>query len=347
MCKKYTAAMQRHKLRTVQLLRALAAMGVLLHHVLPHYQAMGGQVAWMKYVGKWGFAGVDLFFLISGYIMAYTTFEKKRGLHTLKAFLKHRFARIYLGYWPFFTVMLLLICIGYPYKLDKIDIIGSFFLIQPDMFKLVLPVSWSLTYELYFYVLFALTLFLPFYAGVSMFLLYAVGVVYAQYMGLNSFFLSALLLELFAGVFLFVVQKYIPSSWLILSVFIALAIFFYSLGIVYACRNGWLRTATFGAGAFFLLAVAVKVKYETQQNIPYLPVAIGDASYTLYLSHLIIFELFSATGLRDLFEEYDIPLVGAAVYVLAAVVFSLLYYRKVEKPLYKYAVGFRAVKHYA
>jgi len=58
------------------MLRAIAALLVLLHHTLPHYEVMGGSLSFIKQLSSWGFVGVDIFFIISGFIMAYTTIDK-------------------------------------------------------------------------------------------------------------------------------------------------------------------------------------------------------------------------------------------------------------------------------
>ena len=141
------------------MLRAIAALLVIMHHVLPHYKEMGGDLHAIYMISEWGFLGVDIFFVISGFIMAYTTFHKERNLMNAKSFFKHRLFRIYLGYWPFFFVMLFTLYITNKDQLSNLDIIGSFFLTNADMFQLILPVSWSLSYELYFYLLFLFTFF--------------------------------------------------------------------------------------------------------------------------------------------------------------------------------------------
>ena len=144
-------------LNNIQMLRAIAALLVVFHHALPHYTVMGGSLTFVQTVSEWGFLGVDIFFVISGFIMAYTTFNKERTFDNAKTFFKHRLFRIYLGYWPFFFVMLALLFVTNPQKISDLDVIGSFFLINADMFQLVLPISWSLSYELYFYLLFLFT----------------------------------------------------------------------------------------------------------------------------------------------------------------------------------------------
>ena len=119
-----------HTLHNIQALRAIAAILVIMHHAFPHYEAMGGTLVWIQHISTWGFAGVDIFFVISGFIMAYTTFAKKRTLHNGKTFFKHRIFRIFLGYWPFFIAMFVIIYITNPNKLASLDLIFSFIIIN-------------------------------------------------------------------------------------------------------------------------------------------------------------------------------------------------------------------------
>jgi peptidoglycan/LPS O-acetylase OafA/YrhL len=68
---------------------------------------------------------------------------------------------------------------------------------------------------------------------------------------------------------------------------------------------------------------------------------LGDSSYTLYLSHLIIIELFYLVGLRGFFtgSEYK-AIFGLVLITLISVVFSLIYYKFIEKPVYKKALKY-------
>ncbi len=334
---------QKTTLANIQALRAVAALLVLLHHLGPHYEAMGGRIAAISHLSRWGFAGVDIFFVISGFIMAYTTFDKPRGIGAAATFLKHRFARIYLGYWPFFFVMLGAIALFHTQKLDDLDIPGSFFLTQPDMFKLVLPVSWSLTYELYFYLLFFFTFFLP--VGALRWLMPAVTAMLAlfayRHIG-HPFFFSPFLLEFFAGVLLYVFKERLlhPKFFLLA---LLLTIYGYTNGIAADAKNGLIRIETFGLGAaslvWFMQILENHGLYRAGEWLK----KIGDASYSLYLSHLILLQALFYLGVRKFFSVDSsmwLPLTGLLVYIAVVVAFSRLYHVKVERPAYRWAISF-------
>lgn len=116
-------------LYTLQFLRFLASLLVLLFHLeLVHS----------------GYKGVDIFFVISGFVMYYTLFFKSRP-NAFKFFV-HRFTKIFFLYW----VALILLFLVQPFKFDKY--IVKTILLIPGHHSL-LGVSWSLSYELYFYFL--------------------------------------------------------------------------------------------------------------------------------------------------------------------------------------------------
>jgi len=335
-------------LNNIQMLRAIAALLVVFHHALPHYAAMGGKIAFIGSMSEWGFLGVDIFFVISGFIMAYTTFNKERTFDNAKTFFKHRLFRIYLGYWPFFLIMLVILFVTNPQKISDLDVVGSFFLINADMFQLVLPISWSLSYELYFYFLFLFTfifsikqlyVLIPVFIALILFL-----VLYSFF---NSefqqhFFYSSFLLEFFAGVLLYMYKDHLMRSWM-LPASLLIAIMAYSYGITYETKNGLFRVLTFGTGALFIVLAALILEQKNLYRAGKQFEALGNASYTLYLSHLIIIQLFYLFGLRGFFssEGVVLPLVGLFVMIALSVIFSLLYYQKIEKPVYQKAIRYK------
>ncbi len=347
------AETKRHTLRNIQMMRAIAALSVLLHHALPHYKAMGGTSPTIMFLGKWGFVGVDIFFVISGYIMAYTTFDKERSWNNAKRFLKHRFVRIYSGYWPFFFVMIALLYVTDPKRLESLNLWGSLLLTEADMFKLVLPVSWSLTYELYFYLLFFFTFFIPFRflysllsVGIAMFAFAAVYLyltIPEQYTtSTQTFFYSPFLLEFFGGVLLFMYRKKLMLP-LMIPIVVPIIYFSYAYGIEHDAMNGMPRILSFGTGALGLILLTLLLEYHRIFTAKGTIVAIGNASYALYLSHLILIGFFSIFGLRKLFtsQEYALlPLLGLVFLIAICVNFSLVYYARIEKPLYRKLISF-------
>jgi exopolysaccharide production protein ExoZ len=126
----------RQTLYSLQFLRFYAALLVLLYHL----QLMAS-----------GYKGVDIFFVISGFVMYYSTLvAEHKGA---AKFFINRLTKIYILYW----LVLLLLYFVTPYKIDG-GFVNTVFVLPGH--RSILGVSWSLAYELYFYFLFGLCVFL-------------------------------------------------------------------------------------------------------------------------------------------------------------------------------------------
>ncbi len=140
----------------VQLLRFIAAMLVVIYHIaqrIPESSVISYQLFGL--VESFGFAGVDIFFVISGFIMVYTT-RGRAGPDQGQQFLRRRIARIYSGYWPFFFAAWLVFAFTRPEHLTESHLLKSFLLWPQSLDLVLLEITWTLSFEMYFYVMFAL-----------------------------------------------------------------------------------------------------------------------------------------------------------------------------------------------
>lgn len=144
-------------LHPIQALRLFSALWVVLYHAAHSPTVAPGNGLWHNFTGL-GYLGVDIFFVISGYIMALNSQQRSPSLHQSLSFLGLRLARIYSGWWP---VFLLCCAVLGSAALQGKDVLGSFLLYQLNFNVLVLPVTWTLTFELYFYAVIACCLLLP------------------------------------------------------------------------------------------------------------------------------------------------------------------------------------------
>ena len=150
------------KLESLQIVRALAAFMVVFHHSQAT-ALMISKVDWPQMV--WGAAGVDVFFVISGFIMVYVS--ENRRARPLR-FMYDRVVRIMPNYWlaTGVAVALALTATFWPYPIKPSYVLNSAFLIPElrpgttgDYSPLVFP-GWSLRFEFYFYAIFSLALLL-------------------------------------------------------------------------------------------------------------------------------------------------------------------------------------------
>ena len=166
---------QTTKLDTLQFFRAIAALMVVLVHVGDYFVPIKFEV---------GRYGVDVFFVISGFIMAYIHHDK---IEPLKAFFLKRFIRIYPTYLEILLIAILLL------GLEKTKIAPNLFFTDPDpnhREDRILVVAWTLSYEIWFYFVFAISMWLfgrKFYTGI---LIFFIATILNQIFGEESLWLS-------------------------------------------------------------------------------------------------------------------------------------------------------------
>ena len=151
---------------SVQVLRAIAALSVVAcHYGLFYSQSLGDPKAITALA--FGEAGVDLFFVISGFIMVYasqTLYGQPGGPMT---FFIRRVIRIVPIYWLVTTAYLLLAIAlpGFEKGRDADFVIASYLFIpfpRPDgSMQPLVGQGWTLNYEMLFYAMFAVAVFAP------------------------------------------------------------------------------------------------------------------------------------------------------------------------------------------
>ena len=346
--------------QNIQVLRFLAAFLVALHHTLPpnvHPAHYANIPAFVTHISLFGFAGLDLFFVISGYIMAQTTQWGEPGPRAGAEFVTRRFLRIYTGYWPVFLLVLAMSTAWGVWQDPNISNWASFWLLPQYKYKL--NVAWTLTYELYFYLLVGCMLvFTRRHTTAIMAVLFALLLVRVLVQLAQGFyeeanvpairllpdmlFTSPLILEFMAG---FLLQRLLSRHprqrvlpWLLFTMAAwALAWYAERLGAGMAAFLGFpIRALCLGGASLGLLALAV-ITPEWRGWPMRLMQKLGDASYALYLLHIPLLVILYG----KLFPLVDGLLwwcggkVTLLLYLLTCLVVSWAYFRWVETPLHR------------
>jgi exopolysaccharide production protein ExoZ len=273
-------------LKSIQYLRALAAFSVAAFHAFQ----------WARIDFDIGAAGVDIFFVISGFIMWRTT-EGTRI--TAWEFLRRRAIRIAPLYWVV-TLGLAGVALIWPARFPDIDpqgghVLASLAFVQhrnPEgqPFPVLTP-GWTLNYEAAFYLLFALALTLPRANRLLAvtFALVAVSAFGFFHPPAYEMLANPLLLEFLAGVLLARAMSigFAPGrniGWTMM----ALALGWYC--VMAAIRVEWDLWRPIFWGAPALLLVMGLTAVEADGGLPDLPPirGLGDCSYSLYLLHPLI-----------------------------------------------------------
>jgi len=348
----------------IQFLRFAAAMLVVLFHEAAHLRATGHEAGWLFGFGaRAGFAGVDLFFVISGFIMAWTT-QNETGPADAWRFARRRVARIYSGYWPFCLLALLVFAVTDPARLTRIDLPGSLVLWPISMPKMLIPVAWTLVFEMIFYTAFTLAIAVggrrrAGLIGVAFVVVLALAL-YNQFIvqawspeniGRRSlaaaYGFSPYLVEFLAGAVLAYVLRRPGGSALFGWGLLAVGAAAYSAGgwinaEVFDGRIGqgyfvfW-RVAVFGTAGVLIVAGLVRLDQAGISAPARFSLATGGASYAIYLSHTLVLEATRGAGLNAWLGGRPAWLAQATFIALAVAILwtCVTYYQRLERPLHK------------
>jgi exopolysaccharide production protein ExoZ len=300
-----------------------------------------------------GALGIDLFFVISGIVIASVTTDKFGSTRNAVTFLYHRLARIFPIFWIYTTIILLarsfnpLATATTPEH--PVNILASYLLIPTNLPMLLLQ-GWTLTYELYFYLVFFLLLFTPQRIAPWLLTLWGIAVVGLKLQtGLSPHTLihvviNPTVLEFLAGCLLFHIYRRsrLPRAASILILLAALLWLAAVLGYGSHAHPGqptwiqadpWLKIFLYGTFATLLLLGAIEL--ERTALIRYFPLlaSIGDWSYSIYLSHLLVLELIGRLAFRTLSHNTNSILIITLVSLPTTIVVGYLSYTYLERPL--------------
>jgi exopolysaccharide production protein ExoZ len=138
----------RLKIGAIQILRAAAANLVVLSHLAGIEAQYSGAASLLPSMAFLGRLGVDIFFVISGFVIAMVA----SGRPTWQSFLWARLTRIYPIYW-FYTAIVLGVAAMVPGAVygDQAPSVLKSLLLFPDPNGVWLNVGWSLVHEVFFY----------------------------------------------------------------------------------------------------------------------------------------------------------------------------------------------------
>jgi peptidoglycan/LPS O-acetylase OafA/YrhL len=333
----------------VQFLRGLAALSVAMLHAQHEAAALA-----LSLGSPWepGFhfpwpAGVDVFFVISGVIMVHASRGSFGEEGAPSLFLARRVARIVPLYWAATTLYLLLALVAPGLLTSEIlepwPVLASYLFIpfeRPDgIVQPLYSLGWTLNYEMFFYALFGLALALPYRRAIpvlvaALLALVALGraVHLPEPLG---FWTSPFLLEFVFGLALGhlrvrgVALGRNAQGMLVLA---GLAL----LTLDLTRTEGMLaaRPLAWGLPATLLVAAAAlgRTELSPRTAATRFAVALGDASYALYLLHP-----FAIRGCRAAVAESGFganlgPVGFIALSLVLAIAVSLVVHRLFERP---------------
>jgi peptidoglycan/LPS O-acetylase OafA/YrhL len=271
------------RLAIVEALRGLASISVACYHFsgpLDSGIAHG--------IGSYGWLGVDVFFVISGFVIPLSLYGTDYRIRQFPAFLLRRLVRLEPPYlasialtillWHLSTLPPGLLGSPPPYTMAQVGF-HLFYLIPLTSYEWLSPPYWSLAYELVFYIAVGLA-FSIFIARRAELTAVLIAVVAAVVSGLQGRFgldglLTARVLEFGVGILLLRLIVDDQSRFVANATLLALSI------VATGCLGGWALGVTVG-----LAAVAIFAFREAR--LGRWAYVVGGCSYSLYLTHTSI-----------------------------------------------------------
>ena len=311
-----------NKIESIQVLRFFAAFSVMMVH-LPIFE-----------FGIWG---VDIFFVISGFIMMYVTENNE------KFFLLKRIFRIVPLYW-ILTLGVFVLAIFIPEVLNNTTaniahLIKSLFFIPFDKNGTghfpILFLGWTLNFEVIFYFLFSLSLvFFKENRMIACSIFIIIFLVFNKVFSEKNFifetYANDIFIEFIFGMILFTIWKRYKNkiSTNLTNHFICLTILLVSIFIL----NYYNFSRSISYGLPSLILAIYFLFFLNHLKFPKILVSLGDASYCIYLLHPYIIQFFYK--ILEI-NEYDIIIELFFTLIISIIVFiiSLLIYKFIEFPI--------------
>ena len=341
------------RIENIQALRGIAALLVVIYHLIPIEQKYGGAETIIPTIAQFGLLGTDLFFVISGFVLVVIAKGKHKKFTDSRKFLFKRISRIYPTYW-FYTLLVLIVFLIQPTWVNnsqgnQFDLLSSIFLLPSHMLPLV-AVAWALVHFIYFYIVFSMIIYLVSEKNLGWAtFIWAIGIIL-----LNSLIKTKnptlevishpVTLEFISGCllasFYFKTEIKIKNSRLLLILITTLVIAVYAYLSYFNATGfirpqGWWRPLLMGVPAtiiVFTLIHAERNGYSLKNSLLW---KIGNVSYSIYLSHVLtlsalgkIWHIFVTENTLDNF-------IMLPILIISVVIVGFLSYRYVEKPLIK------------
>jgi exopolysaccharide production protein ExoZ len=321
---------------SIQYLRGLAASAVVVHHVAARYDLPI----------RGGAAGVDVFFVISGFIMWLIARRIEADTAT---FLKDRLIRVVPMYWLVTLALALAATLRpglFPLDHPTATHIARSLLFLPHhaphsdrLFPLVVQ-GWTLNYEMFFYGLFGLALLWPrsdrpWLITVILAGCVIAGAIFAPRGAALLVYTSPLLLEFLAGIWLASAwegKSWVPAKfgWAAL---LAGFLLFAAVEVSGVQGDGPLRVLYWGLPAFLVVCGAVTL--DRNGRLPRLPIlqGLGNASYSIYLTHFLTITAVAIVADKLGFAPGPSTYMGTFA---AALLAGVVCFAWIEKPLTRF-----------
>lgn len=329
-------------LRSLQVGRALAAIAVSAYHLSFAFTdpRIASQPVFAQITGK-GYLGVDFFFVLSGFIIFFVHEPDIGNPGYVTSYAAKRVIRVYPIYWLLTALAVAATTmIGgvKPIPQSPADLASTVLLFRFNTFDTPISAAWTLFHEVLFYVVFGLLIVnrrLGMAVMIAWLSLLLVTFRYGPF-GDWSFWwtlASANNLSFFCGMIAFLLARRMTRGRGTVLVLIGAAMLIALHPVDLALDTTGLARFAYSIAFMLIIAGAVAVE-RSGLSLRLRPLGlIGDASYSLYLTHesveSVLLKIARRTQLLDRVDHHVLYVVILAITVAAGVVV----YRVIEAPL--------------
>lgn len=333
----------------IQVLRGIASLLVVLLHATTNLEYNTGKDFLFGFFG-FGGSGVDMFFVLSGFIITYTSRQAVTERLNFIPFLRRRFVRIYPVYWIIISFFLFVQVMfpsfyGKAFSFDILNLLSTYLLLPGHV--MVNGVSWTLSTELFFYVLFSLAFFVSkkqlLFAGMFLYTLIIISAYEAGYTSDEqhpwiSLLLFPMNIEFFLGIIAAAIAEKVPLRYnkllIIIGTFLFLLFGVLQINNVILFKNEFNRVIYFGLPSFLIITGVANLEIgQLIKRVNKLLLSLGDASYSLYLLHLPVMaastKLIAKAGINNIYVIH----VALFLVVIIVCYASIIFYKLIEMPL--------------
>ena len=299
-------------LSNIQFLRAFAVIAIILHHSIYTAEIYQKPTFIFHFLKNWGTSSVDLFFVISGFIMVFIQYHyNKKPI----PFLIDRVARVVPTYW-FFSSVMIFILYFFPYLFNQMTYSStwsfySLFFISGAILdrEPVIFVGWTLEYEMLFYFIFSISIFLRlqilYLISTSLFLIFFI------YLFDTSLTVTNFIFGIVAGI----IYTRFKINDILKKYLIFISIPFY-LSTIWIVDDTEKHIYLYGIAAAILVYSAAISKQLFNKFF----LIIGDRSYSIYLTQ--VFSIPAIFKFLSLFKNEIIP---NDIIIIFTTVFTVLF----------------------
>ncbi len=292
-----------------------------------------------------GYSGVDFFFVLSGFVIVLAHGREVGVPDRLRPYVVRRFLRIYPLYWIVAAILAPLYFGAPRHAADLMVLLRAFLLLDPND-NPVVGAAWSLTHEVFFYGMFGLAIYLPrrysyrlWGTWLSLSAAWYVGLLVTAgrlRWPLGGFLFSPYNLEFaMGGAVAYALRSGRANRGRTL-VIVGAVLFLLSGASEHILHRHFSQRHSivcYGVSSMLLVWGAVQWERSTGARMPALLMLLGDASYSIYLTHYASLDLLAKASVASGVASLVGPAFTTTLIIVLAVAVGIAFYERVERPV--------------